>query len=336
MSKILLTGMTAGHTSPNANKRTATFTQQLFDTLTQAGHTVTWAQPTHQWDSAYLDTYDAVLVGVAPVLSVASNHAYGALSVIEHLFYDPRLVLFLDAPVPAQITASLVSITNNPDRLIKAFFHRRPDWQWAQELGLARIYTAVELLLHGEWPKTIYPDLPWSDSRPDWLKWMPFGLIDSAVGINLDGVNLSDPLQNRPPEQLDYWLSETVKSPWLDKLMPSLTYGVNPMKLTRGATDKIVSSNLSAMTGAIIPPQKDGVVWWTPRIMQALHVGTPVVTEWRESQLISPHWGVLGGTIEDMDAQARYELAMKQRSAYLSSNYDHISATKNLERVLNI
>lgn len=341
MSTVLLTGMTAAQASPAANKRTRSFAAQLNDALVQGGHTVTWAHPEIDWDDRYFDSYDAILVGVAPVLGLASNRSYGALKALETLFYDPRLTLFIDAPNPAQITASLTALENDPSRLIKDFFAKRDGYTWAKSVGEARLLTSLDYLGFRDWPTTLYPKMPWADTRPDWFDWMPIGFIDSAVGVNLDALHSHEidsfvRQHKLGGNTLDFWVSETMQSAWLNKLLPNLTYGVQLMKSHRGEDDSLVMYGMIDMTGSIIPPQKDGVTWWTPRYIQSLVTGTPVITEWRDSHLLAPEWGVLGGTIEDMDAQSRLHLAKRQLDTYLGAIPDHDTAITQLMQLLKL
>jgi hypothetical protein len=60
---------------------------------------------------------------------------------------------------------------------------------------------------------------------------------------------------------------------------------------------------------------------------------TPVITEWKESQAISPSWGVLIGEVEDMDYTDRIKLALSQKQSYkasLPSKSEVMSTLKDL------
>jgi hypothetical protein len=91
------------------------------------------------------------------------------------------------------------------------------------------------------------------------------------------------------------------------------------MKANKFAKDDQVKYLMSTMLGSLIAPQRDDHTWWTPRYVQSLEVGTPVATEWRDSQNLSPHWAVLPGTIEQMTEPERFQLAELQMQTYLNA-----------------
>ena len=337
MGNILITGMSAPQYSPKSNARTASFASQLDKTLTGAGHVVTWTHPKIDWDGRYFDAYDAILIGMSPVLSVTANHGYGALKAIQSLFYDPRLTLFIDAPNPAQITASLNAVSADYTRLCKDFFAARDGFEWAnQPPGERVLIEVIKLLRTQTWPPTLYPSMPWADwTDPEWFQWMPFGFGESAVAVNLDGLMMSPP-NNQPTPRSHLWAVDDLKSPWAARIAANVTYNFVPLKPKRFAKDSDVSAVLAKCTGTLLVPQKDGITWWTPRLIQSLIVGTPVVTEWRDSKLLGPEWAVLASTVEDLDDTQRILLAEHQLIAYLAAIPFGTRAVTDLEQRLKL
>jgi len=335
MANILLTGMTASQNSSKLSVRNRSFATLLARALVKGGHTLTWARPDVSWDQSYFDSYDAVIVGVSPVLSVASNGAYGALKAIESMFYDPRLSLFVDAPVPAQINASLDSIYHGRSDMFKPLFQKRYGHDWAVQ-NKNVLNSAIELLIGQDWPTTFFPALPWLEQPPLWKNQMPFG-FRNAVAVNLDAV---DGDVYHAPENFDryeFWVAESYQSSWTDYVARGLEFNVVPMKLSRGMSDAdVMYGQLLHATGSLIGRQKDGHTWWSPRYLQSLYAGTPVVTDWRSSQKIGPSWAVLATNIESMSVQMRYDLAHAQLAEYYKAIPQEALAIDMIEKLIRV
>lgn len=316
MAKILITGMTASQYG-TADKRTKTFAGQMRKLLAEQNHTVEHVQPDISWTRDTLAHYDVVLIGLAPILGMGSAHSYGALHMIYLLQDDPRLRLFIDAPVPTNVGASLRSVLKNPDQLTKPFHAKRPNFHWASSGGRDSLLDAVSGLVHGNTAPILYPMLPWAQDDTDWHLQMPDAMFGNFIGLNLDG---ADSITVNKPEVklLEYWATDNVRSKWVENITRRLSFGVGPMKTEKFSKDEDVSRRMSWMVGSLIAPQRDGRTWWTPRYLQSLAVGTPVATEWRESFQIGSSWSVLPQTIEDMSVAQRIHLAREQAEAYLA------------------
>lgn len=334
MSKILLTGMTAAQVSQSAQKRSRTYAWLLNEALTRAGHTVHWSEPWILWRPEHLADYDSVLVGLAPVTGLGANRAYGALTTIDTLWGDPRLRFFLDAPNPEQVTSGINAIIRNPNNINKDFYSYRKDYEEAcrPETRL-KLYTAVRKLATEIWPTTIYPSLPWEQIAPDIR--LPLNAYGKTVGVNLDAITLETTGYKQFPGA-ERWVSDDPKSAWVQEIAKTLEYGVENVKLNKFSTDSEVDYQMANSIGVLLAPTKKKATWWSNRYAQAMSVGVPIVTEWRESGELGPEWSVLASQIERVSDERRWELAKDQRESYTESIPRLDEATQHLEETLGL
>jgi hypothetical protein len=340
MSRILLTGMTAPQASQRANERSQGFAHQLVDALRNSdeAHEVDWIDPSVEWTYEQLDEYDSIIVGLAPVTGLGSNRAYGALSVIAHMYDSSKLRLFVDGPNPYQITHSFNAILKTPDTLTKEFYKYRLEWHLATEPTIRlRVYTAIRKLATEQWPPTLYPKLPWNqeDPRDD----LPKGAREALCPINLDIFTLNhsySPVSIPAAGVSEKWVVNDAKAKWCEFVEPTLGSVVVPMKRNKFSSDSDVISDMVTSVGVLVAPTKRGRTWWTNRYVQALHARVPVFTEWQDSQSLGESWATLGSEIEHMSDARRAALSNQQREAYVAAIDDESSATANLEKLLGL
>lgn len=321
MKKVLLTGMTAQHTSRRAHAKSASFSGLLADCMTRYGWTIDMIEPSMEWSEQDLDEYDAVVVGVAPLTSTSAHRAYGALSVVQKLQNDDRLVMLVDAPEPYKIAASLKAISKDPQKLVKPFYEKRSEYKKACEPAeQKRLLSVVEWLQNEQWPTTIYPALPWSTD--DMLvRQLPMTLECLKHGLCPDAVLMSTTVKPDSPTSArhDWWCATAVQTDWVSEMRHHLRHPVVPAKATPKAYDDEVIARLAHATGTLATTYRQSTPWWTTRVAQSLAVHTPVVTDWRYSVGLGAPWAVLGATVESMDRLERHELALLQRSVYLQA-----------------
>lgn len=316
MSNILITGMSSPHTSMSANMRSLSFAGCLSLVLTQQGHAVTQIDPEVMWKKEDLDNYDTVLVGLSPLTSLSANKVYGALNVISILKDSDKLRLFIDAPEPAKITASLRAIIKTPANFTKPFYSNRKGYDVASQVAVKkRLLKVVNDLLTGEWPVTLYPSLPWG-SIDKIATQLPDSVGNSLQEINLDSYFIEQPIS--VDERRDKWVVEAYSTKWVDSTIAMLENPTVPMKWNKGWTDTQVHSQIAGAMGAIISPYKGGT-WWSYRLIQCLNSLTPVATDWKESRLLGEPWSHLASYIESASPEERLALAQGQRDTYIDS-----------------
>ena len=334
MSRILITGMSAPHTSYTLNRRAVTFAGLVEKVLKNAGHQVVLCEPDVSWERFDLEAYDAIFVGVSPLTSLSANNAYGALHIINLMASSDKLTLFIDAPNPSQIGASLRSIKSKPDQLSKEFYSYRKGYQFSKDPeNLKRFMQVVDLLLDGEWPDTIYPSLPWRDIESI-NQELPQGVHSHLRGINLDSYMITR-REVSNDERIQRWAADMPDSAWTKKTLKTLNYSAIPMKWHKGFSDEDITEKMENSIGSLIAPYKDGT-WWTPRYAQSLTTVTPIASEWKETSLLGNEWNALAATIEHMNAKERSQVATGQRESYLSSVPNKETSRAQIEDLLKI
>jgi len=90
------------------------------------------------------------------------------------------------------------------------------------------------------------------------------------------------------------------------------------MREHKGWTDVDAVQRMREAVGVLVAPSKVTGSWWSPRVAQALSVGVPVVTDWRESAIIGEPWLDLAVKVDEMPPQKRKALAAAQLHSYKS------------------
>jgi len=335
MSKILITGMTASHASEKANLRSLSFAGVMRRVLEQQGHEVIQENPEVSWNTKDLEQYDAVLVGISPITSLSANHVYGALSVMDVLLDSPKLHLFIDAPEPAKITASLRAMVKTPDNLTKPFYSYRKGFSHASESNmLNNLIEVIEDLLTKPWPVTLYPSLPWTNEEEHVANLLPEGARDSLKAINLDSflISTQDMIET---ERRDKWAVENYSTRWVKTTTATLSNPTVPMKWNKSWSDAQVDVQIAASIGALIPPYSSST-WWSYRYAQCMNALTAIATDWKESSILGSSWTHLASSIESMSQEERTTLALEQRKTYLASIPTRREATINLTQALGL
>lgn len=319
--------MTASQSSSVYSERSVTFVGSIARALRESGATVDWQVPS--MSSKDIEKYDKVLVGVAPVLSLAANRSFTSLALIESLWKSDKLVLFIDAPEPGKIHASLRSINKNPDSLIKSLYARRPGYSaiTTDKAHADKIAKIIETLTYEPWRKTLIPVLPWSTAKKS-LIGLPQNIVDACVGVNADSFIL-DQLHDKNMPRYNQWVVENEKTKWAKNLTNVLVYPSVPAKTKRTQSDVAVLDAMSSSTGVLLGPHDDKILWWSSRFAQAMNTRTPVATEWRDSHVIGDAWSHLASGIEEMNIEDRHELSTAQRLQYIEN-------TPNKQEVIDI
>jgi len=334
--KILVTGSTANHCSKKSNNRVPTFTGQLVFELEQAGHTVSWVEPSMSMDTSYLNSFDSVVVGLSPALSVASRWLYPALSVFDYANKLNKATILLDSPEPQKVWAGIRAIANKPSDLTKEFYINRKEYDQATESStFSRLNSAIQYLYNHTWPSVIYPAFPWRD--PQKIHSQIPGVLDpertTPLCFDRDFLEI-DPGKLVKIDATN-WTADYVKSKWTQKMSKLVSHEILPIRDHYWQTNGEALSKMDNSIGVMISPYgKDNDSWWSVMLSQALFVGTPVVTNWENSSLIGEHWSLLASSIEDMDVDERYKLSKMQKESYLAALPDRNNLTEMLNNAV--
>jgi hypothetical protein len=329
--RILFTGMASAHIKESPN---VSFFGTMVDVCREFADSVDVLPPSIEWTEEHLNSYDAVFVGILPPTSPSANRLYGALNVISILANSPKLFFIVDHPQIWQFKSSIASVAKNINSIFTAFYRTKNEYKLAID-NKNKLDAAIKLLSSNHWPTTIYPALPWKNSKTI-FESLPISTDTNLIGLNFDSFLLSEEFPGLV-SRVDEWLIEAANTSWATKISKLTSYPCEKVKPNIRATDTDVFSRISSSAGLVLAAQDRGVgTWWSYRLIQALNSLTPVVTEWKESQEISPSWAVLIGEVEDMDFTDRLELAMSQKASYLKSVPTQDEALESLKKLIAI
>lgn len=320
MKSIAISGMTASQSSEKSFHRSATFASVLSDILEEQNISVHFIEPSVFLKKSDLKQYDAVLIGVAPILSLAANKAYGALHMINILKNDDRLRLFVDAPEPSKIRTSLRAIDRNSDDIVKQFYASRK--HYSDVTGNVKVMDSVlggAKALLSQWDyTTLYPSTPFIDNAR--VEKDLFGEVkNTMLGLQIDSSLIKRITNHFATTRNNSWAVDNRKAKWFKTLEKSLANPIVDMKKNKGTTDSDVYELIADSSGAIVSMSDDGMLWWNYRTAQALNSETPVFSDWKTTSVIGDSWSLLPSKVEDMDYVDIYELAVTQRKQYLSA-----------------
>lgn len=336
MSKIFLTGMTAPQSSLNANTKNLSFSSAINLALQNAGHTVVWGDPKIDITKEELDSYDSVVVGIAPITSLSANKIYGALNIINSLWGSDKLILLIDAPNISQISTTLRSVKNNPGTLTKEFFSNKKGYSSvvSNEKLKLDILKAIDKLLDEDWPTTLIPVLPWKQSYSDKELNLPELAKKSITYLNLDSYLIEDPIE--PLDRVEKWTSDQPESTWTKKISKTIELPISPAKINKGSTDRDVLEQISRSVGILLSPYKNEGTWWSYKYVQSINSLTPIATLWEESGSLGSEWNLLASTIDSMSEEKRALIATAQRESYIAKIPNKKQSIEMLEKALKL
>jgi hypothetical protein len=332
--KILITGSTSPQASLKTALRVPTFASLMYHHLGSQGVVVELKEPSMYMTEEEVSSYDMVFVGIAPPTSLSANRTYPAFYVANLALKQDKLILFIDAPEPYKIQASLKSCYLNVSDLQKDFYKMRKFYDQFVGEGKAQneVYEFIETLYTQEWPTLVYPAFPWSDSDyirkalPNVGKVFPINLDSTLVQVGRIGSDLFS--------EQTYWTCDAPKTRWAQRVSRTLAYPVVPSRDRKWDVEDVTLANMKNSIGTLISLYRSDEVWWSPALAQSLSTGTPVVTDWRYSKILGPEWSYLGSSVEEMSNSERFDLAVAQRDFYLGYLNSAKNPEVNLEKIL--
>jgi hypothetical protein len=311
--KILITGSTASQTSQFGS----TFSAYLKDALTSQGHEVHFIEkPTLGLSMEKLDKYDKVLLGIAPPTSVTAYKVYPAFAIGYRAWKLGNLEMFIDAPEPHKLQASINSCRSGVSDLTKDFYSRRKSYSdfTSENKYQNEVIGFIEFLFSRTWPKTYYPAFPWcsiDQYQRSLLRW------DSLFPVEVDDWILRNTETHQVTQQnKDYWTADVPNSVWVKKLQKNLSADIEPLTQKRLEHQSEVLQRVAGSIGSLVSVYRQGQPWWSPLLAQSLQQRVPVVTDWRHTSFMGSSWTYLASSIEEMGVQERIELADFQKESY--------------------
>lgn len=268
-------------------------------------------------DQDFVSMFDRVVVGLASPASVAANHIYPALWVASLAHKFSKLTIMVDTPEPHKLWSGLTSAAQNRGTLVKDFYARRKGFREAVVSERQAVLQGfVEALVVEEWPLTVAPALPWTDT--EFLTRHIPRLADSrSLGLKFDeGLDL--PFYNPMVEPTEHkiWYADSSASSWTQRVAGTLSHPVQSLRQNRMDTIVDVSNRIRGSLGLLATTHRGNEPWWTPTIMIALSQRVPVVSEWRYTSLLGPEWSQLAASVELMTFEDRREFAREQAKIY--------------------
>ena len=309
--KVLFTGAASHHANPSIN---VTFFRTLAERVSTFAE-IDWASPSLTWSEDFLNQYDYVVVGLTPPTSQSANKIYGAMNLINILYDSPKLIIVIDHPQLWQYKHAFNSIDSSPLSIFEPFYSKRKDFSIAKELYVDSISQANYKLLSKKWPKTIYPSLPFKNTR-NIDKLLGLSAAESLIPVNLDAFLLTEGFMLKNTIG-DYWLVDQKKTKWAESLFKFLRIPIKDFKSYKKISDYEANSLINDSFGLMFSPQDRGVgLWWSYRLIQALNSGTLVLSDWKETEFIGPEWSILGYDLENQTTQDIINIAKLQKQSY--------------------
>jgi hypothetical protein len=318
--KVLVTGCSSAQTSESVSNKLTTFTGLFVQSLRESGHDVVWDTPSMRWDEEHLSQYDSVVIGLTAPTSITAYRLYGALSVIDKARSVSSVKYLVDAPEPHRLWNGIRAVAQNPEDLVKSFYSQRSEYSVAiGEKELSRIQSVVSGLYEEEWFDTIVPAFPWFRSHHI-TNHIPNLSENNIIPLCLDSLNFNNLhstglFMKSSPNGWSY----DYNSKWLRKIEKTLSQEISPLIDSKKASNASVLSNMTKSIGTLVSVHKNDEPWWSVSLSQSLHVGTPVVTDWRHTSYLGDSWGTLGHAIEDMSDSERGALSVSQKKSYLEA-----------------
>jgi hypothetical protein len=337
VARIFITGMTSAQSSQSLNTKSLSFSGGLAKVLTSAGHEVQIGESSVFNTKKDFKNFDAILVGVSPILSVTSNKAYGALNAINVLKDDKRMRIFVDSPNQWRISANLKAISKDTSQLVKDFYRLRKEYKSVVFSGEAyeSVCAGSLFLANEKWPTVLYPAMPWSNDF-DIASTLPESSNTKAVGIHLDSFYISKDIPKISSDKTNRWAIDTEKSKWATNITNTLKYPHVRMKEHNRSDDTSVASIISKSIGSLISMNEDKSLWWSYRWVQSMNLNVPIASEWKITSSIGSSWSHLAAGIEEMSHIDRYELSVSQREEYAASLPSRDTIIKVTENTIGI
>lgn len=312
MTKVLVTGMNSRACNPAKNRRDVMLSWLLAEVCRDLGFEVEHRNPTVRED--YSD-FDHIFLSLAPLHSLGSNRAYGALSAYLNGMRESKITLIIDDPQSQNVWNGVKTVYNDPKRLVKSFFNyklefdiaNQPEWhEW--------LMSGVQMLHDYAWPATLFPAYPWADVQQ--LKRHLPNVVDAA---------LFDPtsfLPNYVAEMTDawpitfdkqQWVTETADEKWLAQQRTNfdiVRYG-NPNKgFTRRPDDPGLVVSYVESWGVLDRGEDHG--WWTSRLGYAAQARAVYCTKWQNVEALGEPFWPLPDEVESYTHDQRQQLAEAQ------------------------
>lgn len=290
--KILITGMTPTQAGRPGRYQWLTVPALFAEALRAGGDTVEHREYVPGED---LRSYDAILIGLVPVSSIAARHVYGTLDLIARCYGGAvqNFRFYVDDWQFDKIIGAAKNKHKQGGANLFTTIKGRTNREWAETPhGRAQVALGCEILATAIWPQTISVAYPWGDTSklPELPAEQMIYIDPSALCWDKYQENVVPPADRKRQWILgtlanhDKWLA-TQNFHWPVHLIgPPSTGALVPRK--EPELIQIVGMN----TGALTPPYRalSGTGWWRSRFLYTARVGTVNFMDPADAELIGP------------------------------------------------
>lgn len=331
MKQVLITGSTSSQFSNEAQKRSPRFCGLLNTAFSYSGSSVQVQSVSVSEEKSIFDSYDVVIVGLAPFTSFSANNIINALNTVSTVAESKKLKILFDAPEPHLVYQSFDSILKNNSILDKSIYSRRAGHSLVVSNNKFRksILKTMDFLLSGDYD-VVVPSVPYFSGTRD-----IYGIPKSKSHQDLISLNFDQLFKSLDNSSIDvkskYWLAENINAKWAKDISKTLSNPVLGVKKTQYDTEVDLIKRMQESHGYLLNTYKNGNPWWSPNISVALSCGTPVFSDWRYTGALGVYWSSLPHTVEDLSTEDRILLSSQQREVY----YSHLNSFDNEVSKLN-
>lgn len=284
-----------------------------------------------------LAPYDAVLVGLVPFFSIASNQLYHALDVIERAEKSGHpLLFFVDDWAFPRLVANLNTHIRHPWQLTKEFFSGRASYDWACSRK-AELQVLVERMRYQPWAPTLVPAFTWGDHQK---LTGEVEMMTEPYYVDVSSLAVEYPL-TFPETRERRWVLGTVSDQrkWMDSL--NLSWEVNHLGTRASkAPEKMPESQLVQLYaeswGVLSPPYKRilGTGWWRNRAVYAARAGAILLADSGEMPQLGEPYQLKPAEVEAMSDTELCSLAAAQRQALFSAQPSASQVAAQLDSIV--
>ncbi len=332
--KILMTGTTKQQVGGGTTLGYEPVADLFAKGLRLAGYEVEHRKTTIGEDLA---PYDAVLVGLVPFFSIASNQLYHALDIIERAEKSGHtLLFFVDDWAFPRLVANLNTHIRHPWQLTKEFFSGRASYDWA--CGRKdELQVLVERMRYQPWAPTLVPAFTWGDHQK---LTGEVEMMTEPYYVDVSALAMEYPL-TFPETRERRWVLGTVSDQrkWMDSL--GLSWEINHLGTRASkAPEKMPESQLVQLYaeswGVLSPPYKRilGTGWWRNRAVYAARAGAILLADPGEMPQLGKSYQIKPAEVEQMSDTELHQLAAAQRAALFNSQPSASQVAAQLDAIV--
>jgi hypothetical protein len=337
--RILFTGMTSQQCGSGTQLDYEPVADLLVKALRHSGHAV----DQRPYDATVFDaeSYDHVVVGLVPPLSIAGKYVNNALFAIYHAEQNGTpLTFFVDDWRFPRLVTNLGTCERMPEQLVKPFFssrafHELSKLEWNHEI-LQKVITRLK---DETWPPAIIPAYGWGDhdklaSKLPRLNRVRF--IDPTAFCRTYEIPTVD-------ERKREWILGTVSDQrgWVEKLgatWPVRYLGSRSSKAEEKLKEADLVSAYGGSWGVLSPyySQVAGTGWWRNRFVYAAAADAVLWCDQREAPKLGESFMMPIKVTESATERELHELARVQGDIFRSWTPSADNVASNLTDFLAV